>query len=375
MKKLDAILVGAGGFGGTYVRMFMDGNVDDLNLVAIIDPYVKKADTYDSYKDTIPTYDTLEEFFGAGNTADLTIISSPIHLHYPQSITALENGSHVLCEKPLVPTLDELNKLYEKTQSTGKTLSVAFQWCYSSVMRGLKERILAGEFGKPICFKTLVCWPRGLDYYSRSAWAGKIKSADGHIVYDSVVSNATAHYMQNMLFLLGPTMEESATVGNIEAENYRANDIESFDTCLVRGEAGGAGLYYAGSHAVNFQINPIMHYELENATILVNAFDQDGQCRIHHKNGVVEELGTAVADGETKKLALTAQAIMDESPLSCTTTTVRPFTELIEYLFNKVPVQNFSDDVIIKNTERTYVKNLHMDLVECFNQTKLLSER
>ena len=82
------------------------------------------------------------------------------------------------------------------------------------------------------------------------------------IVYDSVVSNATAHYIQNILFLLGETMEASASLRNTHVEAYRANDIESFDTCVISSEVGEAHVYYAASHSVNYLINPVMRYEL-----------------------------------------------------------------------------------------------------------------
>ena len=374
-KPLNTVLVGAGGYGGTYADMLLNGNMGEyLRFAAVIDPYAQDSRFYGQFKDTVPVYEKLEDFFSE-NSADITIISSPIHFHYAQCMTALENGSHVLCEKPLVPTLAQYNLLEKKIEDSGKMLSVGFQWCYSEVMLGIKERILAGEFGNPVCLKSYVSWPRDYQYYARK-WAGKCKTADGETVNDSIASNATAHYIQNMLFLLGGSIEESADLKNTSVECYRANDIEAFDTIAFHGEAGGAEIYYAASHAVNYTVNPVMEYEFEKASVFVNVFNEDYRCIVHHRGGKVEDLGSALANGDKNKLFNIAKNILGEQNFICTARTARPITVFIDAVFNQTPFYDFSNEFVVKDSEKkqTYVKNLHLDLLRCYNQKKMPSE-
>lgn len=376
-RKLKTVLAGAGGYGEIYADMLLDRRAREyFDFTAIVDPYAKNSGKYGDFFGIIPIYDTLEEFYSK-NSAHLAIISTPIHLHFPQCVTALENGSHVLCEKPLVPTIEQYELLEKKARGINRTLSVGFQWCYSEVMQSLKKRILSGEFGKPVRLKSFVSWPRDRQYYERGGkWAGKIKTAENLPVYDSVASNATAHYIQNMLFLLGGTMEESANLSDTFAECYKANDIESFDTIIFSGCAGGAAVFYAASHAVNYTVNPVMSYEFEKAVILVNVFDQDFLCFVHHKNGTVENLGEAAANGEKNKLFHTAEHILGKRDFACTNKTVKPITAFIDAVFNEVPFIKFPDDFVIKDEKSgfTYVKNLHLDLMRCFELAKLPSE-
>ena len=374
-KPLSTVLIGVGGYGALYCNALLNNTIPDLKLTAIVDPYAKSSRLYDRFKDAIPVYDSLEDFFATGQKAEFTIVSSPIHLHYPQSVTALANGSHVFCEKPLVPNLCQLDLLDEKIAASGKTLHVGFQWCYSSVMQALKARFISGEFGRPVCFKNLAPAPRDWEYYGRNNWAGRVKTDDGHIVNDSVASNATAHYIQNMLFLLGGTMEESAELSNTHIELYRANDIESFDTCIFRGEAAGATVFYAASHAISDATNTPMRYKLEKAEIIINIFDHAGECIIHHQDGRVENLGPAMQDGEVNKLKYAVQSIRGERPIICSALTARPITALIDVMF-KQDVHCFPPEHIVVDSanKRTYVKNLHLELEDCFNQTALPSE-
>ena len=378
---LNTVLVGAGGYGETYVNLLLSGDEEikkHLRFAAVVDPYAQKSRRYGQFKDIVPIYERLEDFF-AENSADITIISSPIQFHYGQCTTALEHGSNVVCEKPLVTTLEQCDSLAKKAQECDKILTVGFQWCYSEVMLGLKKRILAGEFGKPICLKSFVSWPRDREYYTRGGgWAGKIKTSDGEPIYDSIASNATAHYIQNMLFILGDSMEKSASLENTSVECYKANNIESFDTIAFRGEAGGAEIFYAASHAVNYQINPIMCYEFEKASIYVNVFNQDSRCIVHHRDcdGRIENLGDALGNGDKNKLLYAAKNISGEQSSICTTATVRPITAFIDAVFNQIPFNFFPDEFITQDADAglTYVKNLHLDLMRCFNSGKLPSE-
>ena len=373
-EPLNTLLVGVGGYGALYADYLLSGEFNDLRLAGVVDPYAESSRCYESLKAKTPIFGNMQDFF-AKYMADLTIIATPIHLHYEQCVSALENGSYVLCEKPLVPTIADLDSLEKAAK--GKILAVGFQWCYSDVMPAVKERILTGEFGRPLKLKSYVSWPRDWAYYNRGVgWAGRIKTTDGRLIYDSVASNATAHYIQNMLFLLGPSMEESAFVTNVQAECYRANDIEAFDTIIFKGRAAGADVYYTASHATYHTIHPVMDYTFEKARMWLNVNNQEWTLSIHHRDGRIEELGHGLGDGEKNRLRAMARRIKGEQAYLCTAETARPFTELIEMIFTDVPVYDFPKDLVIKDRQAkaTYVKNLHLDLWDCFSQNKLLSE-
>jgi len=373
---VSVVQVGSGGFAASHLKKLLDPEMaEHLKLVGVVDPYAINSPHYNRFKDLVPVYNDLTGFY-AENSASLAFIATPIHLHFQQCMTAMENGSHVLCEKPLVPTLSQLELLAAKSKSTGKMLGVAFQWCYSAVMLNIKERVLAGEFGKPLNLKSLVAWPRGWSYFSRS-WAGKLKTSDGELVHDSVISNAAAHYLQNMLFLLGPSMAESAELTDIAVECYRANDIETFDTVALRGQASDADIFITASHAINYNLpHPLMDYAFENARILISFCEQDGRCVIHHKDGRVEDMGSGLGGGSWNELIFTAQSIRDGRPWCCTIDTVRPFTKIIDFIFSNVKAQPFNNAFVVRDLDKqcTYVKNLHLDLMECFHRCKLPSE-
>ncbi|MCL2572540.1 MAG: Gfo/Idh/MocA family oxidoreductase [Defluviitaleaceae bacterium] len=374
-KPLRTLLVGAGGYGVNYVEYFLGGEFDgELELVGIADPYASASPCYDRFNGIVPVFDSMEDFFAA-HSADFTIVCTPIHLHYGHCKTALENNSHVICEKPFVPSMDAMESLEALRED--KVLAVGFQWCYSEVMQDLKKRIIAGEFGTALSMRSYISWPRGWKYYNRgTSWAGKIKSAQGDLIYDSILSNATAHYIQNMLFLLGDSVEECADINHIKAECYRANDIESFDTIVLKGKVKDADVYFSASHATNYLVQPVTEYVFENARIWINVTAQDHVCTVHHKNGSIENLGSALGNGLKNRIRDVAKRICGEDKVICTAPMTGAFTALVDWVFINVPFCDFPDELIIRDKERgaTYIKNLHMDLWDCFNKNILPSE-
>ncbi len=170
MQKTKIAIIGAGGYGNIYLN-FLTQDIDPslYELAGIIDPFAKAAPKYNWLcENNIPIYDTLEEFY-RNNFAPIIFIASPIHLHKEQCMTAMKNGSHVLCEKPLVPFLQDALYLDEKAKEYGKVLAVGFQWSYCTPFLKLKADILKGEFGKPLRFRSFVSWKR-YDAYYNSPW-------------------------------------------------------------------------------------------------------------------------------------------------------------------------------------------------------------
>lgn len=377
MKQTSILLVGVGGYGRTYTDLLLNQlDKAQFPVVGVVDPFAPQSPLFDRItQEKIPCYDTLEEFYQE-HQADLAVISTPIHLHAGQVIVAMEQGSHVLCEKPLVPRLQDLAPIRETMARTGKQLSVGFQWSFSDVMLQIKRSILAGDYGAPLRLRSYTSWPRDFVYYSRGGgWAGKYKSQDGSFILDSIASNATAHYIHNMLFLLGDAMDSSAPLAKLTAGLYRANAIDTYDTVAFRGEtAQGIPLYFYATHASPFNINPTMAYEFERATVTVNLFAPDGGVVIHHRDGSTEQLPSPNDVGVSSKFLYTVGQIQGENPPYCGIDTIVPHLACVNALLDFVPIQNFPEDLVVNTGQQIYVKGLYLDLWRCFEEGKLPSQ-
>ncbi|MBM7570347.1 Gfo/Idh/MocA family protein [Aquibacillus albus] len=267
-KNVSIVLIGISGYGHSYLKELFGDNYENAYLSGVVDINPKRSDYYNEIIDRkIPIYENLEAFYD-DNKADLAIISTPIHLHKQQACCAMNNGSHVLCEKPMTANPDDITEMIETRDRTGKFLAIGFNWSFAPSVQALKKDILNGTFGKPKRLKSLVLWPRNLDYFARSGWAGKKYSPSGEMIFDSVANNATAHFIHHLFYLTGPSIEKSSTIKQVTAELYLTNDIETFDTCAVHVQTTqNLDIYYYASHAIKEEVHPRFELEFEHATI------------------------------------------------------------------------------------------------------------
>jgi predicted dehydrogenase len=75
-------------------------------------------------------------------------ILTPNFLHFPMAKQLLENGFHVICEKPMTTTLEEA-KILEDTLNKSKTIfAVTYTYTGYPMIRQMKEMIAGGEIGE-----------------------------------------------------------------------------------------------------------------------------------------------------------------------------------------------------------------------------------
>jgi predicted dehydrogenase len=84
----------------------------------------------------------------ANPEVEIVIVCSPNHLHAPMSITALENGKHVLCEKPLARNQKEAQSMLDASTKTGVILKCGFNLRHHPAIVQVKEWFDQGALGE-----------------------------------------------------------------------------------------------------------------------------------------------------------------------------------------------------------------------------------
>jgi len=268
-NPVSIVLVGTSGMGLVYLDALLKDRMSGaFRLAGTVDPYPDRCSRLDELRALkIPNFGSLEEFYARAR-AELAIISSPIHFHCQQTLAALARGSDVLCEKPPAATIQEVWTMIEAQDLVRQWVAVGYQWSSSAAVQSLKKDMMEGLFGKPKRLKCLYLWPRDEAYYQRNDWAGRQRDGQGRWILDSPANNAMAHDLHNMFYVLGRTRETSAVPVQVEAELYRAHDIENFDTAAIRclTDEGTEILFYA-SHSAPADTGPVFSYEFEGGTV------------------------------------------------------------------------------------------------------------
>ena len=371
MNKVSILLVGIGGYGQTYANAILDKKIKfDIEVVGIVDPKPENYKRIGEFEN-VNIYNSVKEFFKK-NSAQLTVISSPIHYHKKQSIEALRNGSNVLCEKPICARIDDALEMIEASKKYKRFIALGFQWSFSNTMIDLKNDLIRGRYGKIMSMKSIVLWPRDIEYFKRNNWAGKIKNGENYI-YDSVVNNATAHYLHNMLWLCGDEIEKSVEIEKMEYNIYKGNDIENFDTCFIKGNLiTDTKILFIASHLAQNEHNPKFEYICEKGRIVYDT-NKDKSVIGCLNNGEVINYSNPF-DYSEDKFNISIEAVLKRVRIPCIASSGYAHLKCINDIQNgdlRIVNLNNTDKISIKlvngNTYR-YVKGIDEKLIHAYKE-------
>lgn len=99
---------------------------------------------YSSYREMFEKEKQLPE----NERMDFVTIVTPNFLHFEPAMLALNNGFHVILDKPMVFSLDEAKQLKAKVEETGLTLALTHVYSGYPAIKEAKARIARGDFGK-----------------------------------------------------------------------------------------------------------------------------------------------------------------------------------------------------------------------------------
>jgi predicted dehydrogenase len=116
-------------------------------LAAVASRDLDKAKTYAQEKGIPKAHGSYEALLA---DPDIDVIYNPLpnSLHCEWTVKAAEAGKHVLCEKPLVTTLAELDRVEAAAAKNNVTIFEAFMYLHHPQTLKVKEMIRAGELGK-----------------------------------------------------------------------------------------------------------------------------------------------------------------------------------------------------------------------------------
>lgn len=116
-------------------------------LYAVGSRDINKANEFAKKYNAIKAYGSYEELFNDINV-DVVYISTPNNLHYENAKEALNNGKHVICEKPFTTNPNDAKELYELAKKKGLFIMEALWIEFLPMYNKLKELIKANYIGK-----------------------------------------------------------------------------------------------------------------------------------------------------------------------------------------------------------------------------------
>lgn len=148
MKKLTAVIIGAGSRGGGYSKIMKKSETFDV--VAIAEPVKSRRDAVKE-RHGIPEENCFLDWnplLEKGKIADVAVICTMDRDHMGPALKAIELGYDLLLEKPIAPTPEECRDLYRAADAKGVKVVICTVLRYTKVFIKLKEIIDSGKIGK-----------------------------------------------------------------------------------------------------------------------------------------------------------------------------------------------------------------------------------
>ena len=221
MDTIGFGLVGCGRIVHKHLQAIAD--VDGARLVAVCDTQVERARAV-GVKHAAPAYRSMEEMLLAQPGIDVVSVLTPSGDHAATSIAALQEGRHVLVEKPMALTVDDAERMILIADAQDRRLFVVKQNRHNRPVARLREYFAAGELGKLLMGTVRVRWCRRQAYYDQDAWRGTWRWDGG------VLANQASLHIDLLQWFLGEPERVYATartaLGDVEVEDTAAAVID-----------------------------------------------------------------------------------------------------------------------------------------------------
>lgn len=125
----------------------------------------RKKDKVDEFKDTFGfenSYYSLDEMLEDENI-DAVYIPLPNHLHKEWVIKAARKGKHILCEKPLAGSWEDVKEMIHVCDEEGVAFMEAFAYLHSPFIKEIKEVIDSGAIGDVAFMESTFVTPKAAD--------------------------------------------------------------------------------------------------------------------------------------------------------------------------------------------------------------------
>jgi predicted dehydrogenase len=232
-------IIGVGQIGKSHLKRYLE--IPEARMVAACDVNETELKRVAAEYKIPNTFTDYHELLAMD---DVVAVDVCLHnnFHAPISISAMEAGKNVYCEKPLAGSFADAQRMVERADKLGRKLSMQVASVFSPETAAAKRLIKDGHLGKPYYAKSSYYRRRGrpfVDGYGTSAFVSK-QTAGGGALFDMGV-----YHISQVLYLLdNPQVLTVSGSTHQEVDMYEDRrregkyDVEELAVALVRLDGG-----------------------------------------------------------------------------------------------------------------------------------------
>jgi len=143
-SELTVAQIGVGYWGPNLLRNLVAN--DRCHVKLAVDFSADRRDFVQSMYPDVKVSDNSEEVF-SDSDIDAVVIATPVKSHFDLSVKALEAGKHILVEKPMATTVEEVEEIGRLAEEKNLIAMVGHTFLYNPAIRSVKKIMDAGQLG------------------------------------------------------------------------------------------------------------------------------------------------------------------------------------------------------------------------------------
>lgn len=175
---------------------------------------------------------------------DALVIGSINPYHYDQITKALNQGKHLLIEKPVVTDLNQLDEIIQLSEKTGCVVFPAHNFVYRDTVQKAKEKIESGKLGKVVYASFMSSHTIGEGH--ANGWRANLEISKGGALMDS-----GHHLVYQSIYLMGMPQKIQAFKSNLVLNQMEGEDIAQVNLLYPDGSIGAIMQSWTSGHGAD----------------------------------------------------------------------------------------------------------------------------
>ena len=215
---IQVAIIGTGNISHAHIKAYLLFP-ERVHIAALVDILPGKAQRVkEQYGLDCDVYTDHRDVLGRKDI-QLMDVCTPPYVHASISINGMRAGKHVICEKPMAPSLAECDEMLRVRDETGVKLSVIAQNRFRKPIRDLRELLQSGIAG-PVRHATVHSyWWRGHCYYDLW-WRGTWEKEGG-----GCTLNHAVHHIDMLGWMMGLPKRVTSILANTAHDNAEVEDL------------------------------------------------------------------------------------------------------------------------------------------------------
>lgn len=195
----------------------------------------------------------------AENDIDLISIATESGLHARIAIDCIEQGIHVIIEKPMAMSLKDADRIIELSERKGVKVSACHQNRFNAAVQKMRKALEEGRFGKLSHGSVHVRWNRNRGYYEQAPWRGTWEHDGGALM------NQCIHGIDLLRWMMGDDIEE--VYGIIGQHFHPYLEVEDIGMAVVRFRNGAFATIEGTTNVYPENLEETLYLFGENGTV------------------------------------------------------------------------------------------------------------